>query len=88
MLFKRKKCKHDFEYHRTDKLQLDHMGYPLRLFKRQCKKCGYTDQLWIDVSVEELGELKTGESILIPNENINITEVQKYYGSCIYNEKE
>lgn len=68
-LFKRK-CKHDYEYQRTNKLQLDDMGYPLRLFNRKCLKCGIQEQLWIDVPVEELNELETGESVLICFEKI------------------
>lgn len=65
-IFKRKyKCTHDYNYTRTNKLQLDSMGYPLRLFVRTCVNCGKTEQLWIDVPVEECDEIKTGESVLI-----------------------
>lgn len=50
-------------------LQLDDMGYPLRLFILKCSKCGKSEQAWIDVAVEALEELKTGESFLIKWKN-------------------
>lgn len=59
------KCNHKYKYHRTNKLRLDCMGYPLRLFIGECTRCGNTKHLWIDVSVEQLEELKTGQSVLI-----------------------
>lgn len=59
-------CKHDWHIiERSNILQQDSMGYPLRLFIVKCSKCGKSDQWWIDVAVEELEELKTGESILL-----------------------
>lgn len=61
----RRKCKHDYEYRRTNKLQSDSMGYPLRLFVRTCTKCGKSEHMWIDVPLKELDEIKTGESVLI-----------------------
>lgn len=61
-----KKCSHDFRIdQRSNVLQLDDMGYPLRLFIVKCKHCGYSDQQWIDVPVEEYKEIETGESVLL-----------------------
>ena len=60
------KCKHKWELgKRSNMLQQDSMGYPLRLFILKCSKCGESEQMWIDVGVEELEELKTGESVLV-----------------------
>lgn len=60
------KCKHKWELEkRSNMLQQDSMGYPLRLFILKCSKCGESKQMWIDVGVEELEELKTGESVLV-----------------------
>ena len=64
-LFKRK-CNHKYKiYQRSNMLQQDSMGYPLRLFICRCEKCGKSKQMWIDVPVEQLEELKTGESVLV-----------------------
>lgn len=64
-LFK-KECKHKWEvYQKSNALQFDHMGYPLRLFIMKCSKCGKYNQQWIDVSVKEAEELKTGKSFLL-----------------------
>ena len=61
-----KKCDHDFKIEqRSNVLQLDSMGYPLRLCIVQCKHCGCYDQMWIDVSIEEFKEIETGESVLL-----------------------
>ena len=46
-------------------LQVDDMGYPLRLFIVKCSKCSNTDQQWIDVPKKELDELQTGKSVLL-----------------------
>lgn len=64
-LFKRQ-CKHNYQvYQKSNVLQQDEMGYPLRLFIFKCSKCGKFKQMWIDVPEEELEELKTGESVLL-----------------------
>lgn len=60
------KCNHNWKItERSNVLQLDDMGYPLRLFIVECSKCGKSDQQWIDVSKEELKELDTGKSVLL-----------------------
>lgn len=60
------KCKHKWELEkRSNMLQQDSMGYPLRLFVLKCSKCGESKQMWIDVDDKELEELKTGESVLV-----------------------
>ncbi len=51
--------------HRSNALQQDEMGYPLRLFISECTKCGKTKQEWIDVNESELEELRTGKSVLV-----------------------
>lgn len=59
-------CNHQWEItKRSNALQQDDMGYPLRLFICKCSKCGKYDQQWIDVAEKELEELKTGESFLL-----------------------
>lgn len=64
-LFK-KECSHTWQItERSNVLQLDWMGYPLRLFLCQCSKCGKYDQQWIDVPLKELEELETGKSVLL-----------------------
>lgn len=60
------KCKHKWKcVKRSNLLQLDDMGYPLRLFIFECSKCHITKQMWVDVPVEELEELDTGKSALV-----------------------
>lgn len=60
------KCNHHWKIEkRSNTIQLDDMGYPLRLFIVRCSKCGECDQHWIDVSTKELEELKTGKSVLL-----------------------
>lgn len=60
------KCCHRFEVlKRSNVIQQDAMGYPLRLCIMQCLKCGKTEQAWLDVNESALKELKTGESVLL-----------------------
>lgn len=51
--------RHDFKlYERSNVIQLDDMGYPLRLCILMCK-CGMSRQEWLDTSrVEDDIELK------------------------------
>jgi len=59
-------CRHNWKrVCRSNVLQQDDMGYPLRLCLCKCDKCGEYDQQWLDVPEEELKELKTGDSVLI-----------------------
>lgn len=61
-LFK-KKCSHVFiTLEKSNAIQFDSMGYPLRLFICKCKKCGLFDQIWIDVPRIEAKEVDSGES--------------------------
>ena len=63
---KLKNCNHDWNIEkRSNVLQLDGMGYPLRLCICKCSKCEKYDQQWIDVSEDELDELKNGKSVLL-----------------------
>ena len=60
------KCNHKQKAaERSNAIQQDSMGYPLRLFICKCSKCGKSEQMWIDVASEELLELKTGESVFV-----------------------
>lgn len=64
-LFK-KKCEHDWKLtEKSNVLQQDDMGCPLRLYIWKCAKCGKSEQVWVDVSEEALKELTTGESVLL-----------------------
>lgn len=60
------KCRHDWEIaKRSNVLQLDEMGYPLRLCIVRCKKCGKSDQQWLDTSVSALEDVKIGKAVLL-----------------------
>lgn len=66
MLRLRSLHKHEYELaERSNVLQQDDMGYPLRLFIYRCKKCGASTQKWVDVNEDELKDLKTGQSVLL-----------------------
>lgn len=59
------KCKHDWRLtEKSNVLQVDDMGYPLRLYIEKCVKCGESKQSWIDVPTYYLDHLKTGEFVL------------------------
>ena len=60
------KCKHRWEVvERSNALQQDSMGYPLRLCILKCSKCGKLEQQWLDTSDDAMDELKTGNSFLV-----------------------
>ncbi len=65
------KHRHPFTGHgfkiveRSNVLQQDSMGYPLRLCICQCTKCRKTEQQWLDTSEEALQELDDGRSVLL-----------------------
>ena len=72
------KCKHEGEMiYKSNILQQDEMGYPLRLFSFQCTKCGEIKRNWIDVPVEELKEIETGKSMLLRRGEISVFKVDK-----------
>lgn len=53
------KCNHKWRVTEiSNVLQLDEMGYPLRLVICKCDKCGKSDQQWWDVSEEALVRIK------------------------------
>lgn len=65
-MFKKMCCFHDYVVEeRSNALQQDEMGYPLRLCICKCSKCGKSTQKWIDTSENALEELKTGKSFLL-----------------------
>ena len=60
------KCKHNWKItEKSNVLQLDELGYPLRLVIVKCIKCGKSEHQWIDVAKSILNELDTGESVLL-----------------------
>lgn len=60
------KCNHNWVIdQRSNVIQQDYMGYPLRLFLCRCSKCNEFDQQWIDIGEDELEELETGKSVLL-----------------------
>ena len=60
------KCNHTWVVdQRSNVIQQDSMGYPLRLFLCRCIKCNKSDQQWLDVDEDELEELETGKSVLL-----------------------
>lgn len=64
-LFK-KLCSHNYVIKkRSNALQQDEMGYPLRLCICVCSKCGKSTQQWIDTNESALNEIKTGRSFLV-----------------------
>lgn len=66
LLCKRNYCNHCWTISEiSNVLQLDDMGYPLRLVIYKCSNCGKSEQQWVDVGTKELKELETGESVLL-----------------------
>lgn len=60
------RCQHNYvRTERSNVLQLDDLGYPLRLYMMRCTKCGESKQRWIDVSIAEMDELDSGKSVLL-----------------------
>lgn len=60
------KCNHIWAIdQRSNVIQQDSMGYPLRLCICTCSECGRSNMRWIDVNESELEELKTGQSVLL-----------------------
>ena len=48
-------CSHDWfitEY--SNAIQLDDMGYPLRLVIGKCDKCGDFNQFWVDIAESDI----------------------------------
>lgn len=64
-LFK-KVCSHEYKItKRSNAMQQDEMGYPLRLCICQCAKCGQSAQQWLDTDESALEEVKSGKSFLV-----------------------
>jgi hypothetical protein len=61
------KCRnHDWQVtERSNILQQDSMGYPLRLCVVECCKCGKTEQMWLDAPECALEEIESGKSFLL-----------------------
>ena len=59
-------CKHTWlPIDRSNVLQLNYDGNPLRLYICKCVKCGTHEMRWVESDFEELKELETGESVLL-----------------------
>lgn len=66
----RKRCSHDYKItDRSNALQLDEMGYPLRLCICKCEKCGKSEQQWIDTAERALDEVDSGKSFIVKWKN-------------------
>ena len=66
-------CHHDWNIvKKSNVIQLDEMGYPLRLCICQCSKCGKSEQQWIDVNTSVLDEIVSGKSVVLKWEGISI----------------
>lgn len=64
-LFK-KICDHQWKvYKKSNVLQLDEIGWPLRLCICECSKCGTYDQKWLIASLTDMDKLQTGELVLL-----------------------
>lgn len=65
-IFKKRECIHLWSItEKSNVLQVDTMGYPLRLYICKCVRCGKSEHQWIDVNKNTLNELDTGESVLL-----------------------
>ena len=59
-------CSHEYRIvSKSNALQLDSMGYPLRLCICECEKCGNSKQMWLDVPKDDIYELDSGSSFLM-----------------------
>ena len=66
---------HDWEVtDRSNTIQQDEMGYPLRLCILTCKRCGKSEQHWLDTDISALNEVKNGKSVLLEWENTKESE--------------
>lgn len=50
---------------RSNVIQQDDMGYPLRLCILKCKRCGKYDQKWLDTNISALDEVENGNFVLL-----------------------
>ena len=60
-------CKHEWAAatDRSNVLQYNYNGNPLRLCICRCAKCGTHEMVWVESDIKELEELETGESVLL-----------------------
>lgn len=71
MFFKIRRNNHNWKItEKSNVLQQDDMGYPLRLFICTCSKCGKTEHKWIDDMEAVIKNLKDGKDVLIKWENV------------------
>ena len=50
---------------RSNALQCDSMGYPVRLCICECSKCHKTEQFWLDTDLSAIKEIESGKSFLL-----------------------
>lgn len=50
---------------RSNALQLDDMGNPLRLCICKCTRCHNTEQMWLDTTLSAHEEVKSGKSFIV-----------------------
>lgn len=65
---KKKICEHNNLkiLKKSNVLQTDYNGYPVRLCICKCEDCGHTDQFWLEESLEKAKEeLENGTSVLL-----------------------
>lgn len=63
---KKLNCPHDYIVHKkSNVLQIDDAGYPLRLCICKCEKCGRFRQMWIDEPMAVLDEVDEGKAVLL-----------------------
>ena len=55
---------------KSNVIQFDQSGFPLRLVAVKCLICGKNDHTWVDIKKSELDELSTGKSVLCKWENM------------------
>ena len=66
---------HDWKVtERSNIIQQDDMGYPLRLCIVTCKRCGKTEQHWLDTDISALDEVESGKTVLLEWEKAKKSE--------------
>lgn len=66
---------HDWKVtERSNTIQQDDMGYPLRLCIVTCKRCGKSDQMWLDTDISALNEVENGKLVLLEWEQTKESE--------------
>ena len=59
---------------RSNVLQCDSMGYPVRLCICECSKCHKAEQFWLDTDLSAIKEIESGKSFLLKWEGVKTNE--------------